>query len=213
MTTAEKQSAINRFNDRLHQIGVQFGKDSYQYQQYLSKLELLVGVENINTKVDPKTKEVISNRAKRGKSVVDDITDEDIKAMDRQSTAGEIKKRIREDLAEEEGISPKEVTEEMIRKRAQVIGEVRERMDQLGNALSDALHNWREENNQHGKLTYEQINEALEQFDGTRHDRKEDAKRQYNKHFGDSAEAVPFESAKVETPRVTEARGKGFRAI
>ena len=213
MTTAEKQSAINRYNDRLVQIGKAFGVDSYQYQQYLSKLELLVGIENINTKVDPKTKEVISNRAKRGKSVVDDITDEDIKAMDSQSTAGEIKKRIREDLAEEDGISPKDVTPEMVRKRAQEIGEVRERMDELGNALSDALHNWREEHNQHGKLTYTQINEALAQFDRTRHDRKEDAKRQYDKHFGDSSEAVPFESAKVDTPKITEAKGKWFRAI
>lgn len=212
MTTAQKQSAINRFNDRLVQIGKAFGVDSYQYQQYLSKLELLVGIENINTKTDPKTKKIISNRAKRGKSVVDQISDEDIKAMDQQSTAGEIKKRIREDLAEEEGISPKDVTPEMIKRRAQEIGEVRARMDEIGSALSDALHNWREAHNQHGKLTYTQINEALEEFDGTRHNRQEDAKRQYDKHFGDN-EAVPFETAKVETPKVTEAKGKGFRAI
>lgn len=202
MTTAEKQSAINRFNDRLYQIGVQFGKDSYQYQQYQSKLEMLVGPENMTS----------SGRAGRGKSVVDNLSDEDIKAMDQQSTAGEIKKRIREDLAEEEGISTKDVTPEMIRKRAQEIGDVRARMDEIGSALSDALAKWRDEHNQHGKLTYSQIEEALNEWDGQKSDRADTAKRLYEKHFGDT-EAVPFETAKVETPKVTEAKGKGFRAI
>jgi len=213
MTTAQKQSAINRYNDRLVQIGKAFGVNSYQYNQYLSKLEMLVGIENINTKVDKDTGEVLSNRAKRGKSVVDAISDEDIKAMDQQSTAGEIKRRIREDLAEEEGISTKDVTQAMIRNRAKEIGDVRERMVDIGEALSNALAKWRDAHNQHGKLTYSQIEEALNEWDGTQDDRREDAKRQYEKHFGDSAEAVPFETAKVETPRVTEAKGKGFRAI
>lgn len=202
MTTAQKQSAINRYNDRLNQIGKAFGKDSYHYQQYQSKLEMLVGPENMTK----------SGRAGRGKSVVDQISDEDIKAMDQQSTAGEIKKRIREDLAEEEGISWEEVTPEMIRKRAKEIGDVRERMDEIGSALSDALAKWRDAHNQHGKLTYSQIEEALNEWDGQKSDRADAAKRLYDKHFGDT-EAVPFESAKVETPRVTEAKGKGFRAI
>lgn len=202
MTTAEKQSAINRFNDRLNQIGKAFGKDSYQYQQYKSKLEMLVGPENMTA----------SGRAGRGKSVVDQISDEDIKAMDQQSTAGEIKKRIREDLAEEEGISREEVTPEMIKKRAQEIGEVRARMDEIGSALSDALAKWRDAHNQHSKLTYSQIEEALNEWDGQKSDRADAAMRLYDKHFGD-IEAVPFETAKVETPRVTEAKGKGFHAI
>lgn len=198
MTTAEKQSAINRFNDRLKQIGIQFGTDSYQYLQYLSKLEILVGTENINTKED-KEKGTVSNRAKRGKSVVDKLSDADINAMERQSTAGEIKKRIREDLAEEEGISTKDVTDEMIRQRAKEIGDVRERMDEIGSALSDALAKWRDAHNQHGKLTYAQINEALAEWDGQKNDRKETAKRIYDKHFGDL--------------KISEAKDKGFRAI
>lgn len=202
MTTAQKQSAINRFNDRLNQIGKQFGKDSYQYQQYQSKLEMLVGPENMTK----------SGRAGRGKSVVDNLSDDDIMAMDKQSTAGEINKRIREDIAEEEGISPKDVTKEMIQQRAKEIGDVRERMDEIGSALSDALAKWRDAHNQHGKLTYSQIEEALNEWDGQKSDRADAAKRLYEKHFGDN-EAVPFETAKVETPRVTEAKGKGFHAI
>ena len=203
MTTAQKQSAINRFNDRLNQIGKQFGKDSYQYQQYQSKLEMLVGPENMTK----------SGRAGRGKSVVDNLSDDDIMAMDKQSTAGEINKRIREDIAEEEGISPKDVTKEMIQQRAKEIGDVRERMDEIGSALSDALAKWRDEHNQHGKLTYAQIDEALAEWDGQKSDRKDTAQRLYDKHFGDSNEEIPFESAKVEKPRITEAKGKGFRAI
>ena len=81
MTTAQKQSAINRFNDRLHQIGKAFGKDSYQYTQYQRKLELLVGSKNMTK----------SGRAGRGKKVVENISDDDIRAMDQQSTAGQIK--------------------------------------------------------------------------------------------------------------------------
>ena len=203
MTTAQKQSAINRFNDRLNQIGKQFGKDSYQYQQYQSKLEMLVGPENMTK----------SGRAGRGKSVVDNLSEDDIMAMDKQSTAGEINKRIREDIAEEEGISPKDVTKEMIQQRAKEIGDVRERMDEIGSALSDALAKWRDEHNQHGKLTYAQIDDALSEWDGQKSDRKDTAQRLYDKHFGDSTEEIPFESAKVEKPRITEANGKGFRAI
>ena len=203
MTTAQKQSAINRFNDRLNQIGKQFGKDSYQYRQYQSKLKLLVGSDNMTK----------SGRAGRGKSVVDQISDDDIKAMDQQSTAGEINKRIREDIAEEEGISPKEVTKEMIQQRAREIGDVRDRMDEIGSALSDALAKWRDENNQHGKLTYAQIDEALSEWDGAKNDRKDTAKRIYDQHFGDSKEEIPFETEKSEKPRITEAKGKGFRAI
>lgn len=192
MTTAQKQSAINRFNDRLHQIGKAFGKDSYQYTQYQRKLELLVGSKNMTK----------SGRAGRGKKVVDSISDEDIKAMDQQSTAGQIKKRIREDLADVEGITTEDVTATMIKERAREIGETRSLMDEIGSALSDALAKWRDEHNQHGKLTYAQINEALAEWDGAKTDRAETAKRQYEKHFGEDKEEIPFETEKTERKRV-----------
>jgi len=191
MTTAQKQSAINRFNDRLHQIGKAFGLDSYQYTQYQRKLELLVGSKNMTK----------SGRAGRGKKVVDNLSDEDIKAMDQQSTAGKIKQRIREDLAEEEGITPDDVTSSMIKQRAREIGETRSLMDEIGSALSDALAKWRDEHNQHGKLTYAQINEALSEWDGAKTDRKETAKRQYEQHFGSDNEEIPFETSKKERTR------------
>lgn len=192
MTTAQKQSAINRFNDRLHQIGKAFGKDSYQYTQYQRKLELLVGSKNMTK----------SGRAGRGKKVVDNLSDEDIRAMDQQSTAGQIKQRIREDIAEEEGITPVDVTESMIKERAKEIGETRSLMDEIGSALSDALAKWRDAHNQHGKLTYAQIKEALSEWDGAKTDRADTARRLYEKHFGEENEEIPFDTAKTERKRV-----------
>ena len=191
MTTAQKQSAINRFNDRLNQIGKAFGKDSYQYTQYQRKLELLVGSKNMTK----------SGRAGRGKKVVENISDEDIKAMDQQSTAGKIKQRIREDISEEEGISSEAVSSSMIKQRAREIGETRAMMDEIGSALSDALAKWRDAHKQHGKLTYAQINEALTEWDGTKTDRADAAKRLYEKHFGEENEEIPFETSKKERTR------------
>lgn len=191
MTTAQKQSAINRFNDRLHQIGKAFGKDSYQYTQYQRKLELLVGSKNMTK----------SGRAGRGKKVVENISDDDIKAMDQQSTAGQIKQRIREDIAEEEGISSEAVSSSMIKQRAREIGETRAMMDEIGSALSDALAKWRDAHKQQGKLTYAQINEALSEWDGAKADRASTAKRLYAKHFGEENEEIPFETSKKERTR------------
>lgn len=191
MTTAQKQSAINRFNDRLHQIGKAFGKDSYQYTQYQRKLELLVGSKNMTK----------SGRAGRGKKVVDNISDDDIRAMDQQSTAGQIKQRIREDIAEEEGITSEDVSSSMIKQRAREIGETRAMMDEIGSALSDALAKWRDAHKQHGKLTYAQINEALSEWDGAKTDRADTARRLYEKHFGEENEEIPFYTSKKERTR------------
>lgn len=191
MTTAQKQSAINRFNDRLHQIGKAFGKDSYQYTQYHSKLEMLVGSKNMTK----------SGRAGRGKKVVENLSDDDIRAMDQQSTAGQIKQRIREDIAEEEGITSEDVSASMIKQRAREIGETRAMMDDIGSALSDALAKWRDAHKQHGKLTYAQIHEALTEWDGVKTDRTETARRLYEKHFGEENEEIPFETSKKERSR------------
>ncbi len=176
MTTAQKQSAINRINDRYNQIVKKFGADSYYAQNYHAKMRIIGGPDGFTA----------SGRLKRGASVVASISEEALQAMEDQATAGQINKQIKANIAREEGTNVEDITPEDVQEYVDTETEARAGMEEIGADLSNALALYRARHNkQRGKLTYSEIKEAVKEWRiNMSNSRKESQQGAYERHFG-----------------------------
>lgn len=194
MTTAQKQSAIHRINDRYHQIVLQFGAGSRPAEDYHAAMMALGGPEGMTT----------TGRLKRGKSAVENMKEGDIDALLAKPTAGQIKDRLRQNYADDNDIEPEDVTDEQIQEELDIEQETMDLMNELGAALSDAIHKWRVSHRKNtGKMSYDELAQACREYQQTTKEEKARMKKAtYMRHYRANKK---FTTVKIE-------KAKGFRA-
>lgn len=194
MTTAQKQSAIHRINDRYHQIVEQFGAGSRPAEDYHAAMMALGGPDGMTS----------TGRLKRGKSVVDKMREGDIDALLSKPTAGQIKERLKRNYAEDNDIDEDEVTDDQIQEELDIEQETLDLMDELGAALSDAIHKWRTAHKRNtGKMTYDELAEACREYQQSTSEEKARMKKAtYMRHYRANKK---FAAVKIE-------KAKGFKA-
>lgn len=158
MTLKEKKDAVKRINDRRKQIEKRFGYDSYPARHYREKMDVLAGGNLLP-----------SGNISHGTAAVEAMTDEEIEAMLRQETAGEIADKGRKHIEKETGKSAKDITPEEISGFYQKIKVTQEMLEDIGPDISNALYKWRLQNGYlrgsgKGRMTYDQIEEACKQW-------------------------------------------------
>lgn len=216
MTLEQKRSAIKRINDRRKQIEKTFGVDSYPARHYREKMDVLSGGNLLP-----------SGNISHGNAALDSMSDEDIEAMLKQETAGEIKRKGRKHLEKETGRSADDITDADLAAFYEKIKPVQEMLEDLGPDMSDALYKWRKENGYlkgsgKGRMSYEQISEAVSQWRGMTEedqnpfkqpDYREDARVEMSQVFSGAPQATIKGSSVTSKVGITPAKGstKTFR--
>ena len=91
MTESQKVSAIKRINERLAEMGRQFGKDSGIYQDYKNAILLAIPEETLTR----------SGTISHGAKALDAIDDQALDDLLAKHTAGQVKKAAREEAKRE----------------------------------------------------------------------------------------------------------------
>ena len=210
MTLKEKKNAIKRINERRKEIEKRFGYDSYPARHYREKMDILAGGNLLP-----------SGNISHGTAAVEAMTEKDIEAMLRQETAGEIADKGRKHIEKETGKSAKEISVDEIADFYKKVKPVQEMLEDLGPDMSDALYKWRKENGYlkgsgKGRMTYDQIAEACNQWKNLSEDEQNPFKPQNReKARQEMAEVFPPTDAEARTAsttskiRIQSGRGSG----
>ena len=202
MTLEEKRSAVKRINDRRKQIEKTFGVDSYPARHYREKMDVLAGGNLLP-----------SGNISHGNAALDRMSDEAIKSMLKQETAGAIIKKGKRHLAKETGADPEELTKEDLASFYEVIRPLQDMLEDITPDMSDALFEWRKANGYlkgsgKGQMTYEQINDALNQWKELPEDeRKRRSGAEYREEARRNAENE-FSGSPIATVDRTEQRDR-----
>lgn len=136
MTEQEKRSAIKRLNERYTDIVREWGKDSYFAKKYKRTLEAVFGKDAfVPSKTDNKKKtdrkgekatasDLGIQLISRKKSVRDRASDEDINALLKQQTRGQIKQAIKEEAEEESFYRGSDVSTADVLENIEYLGEL-----------------------------------------------------------------------------------------
>lgn len=150
----EKKAAINRLNDRLRQIELRFGEDSAPAKDYRAKMEKLGGEYTLPT-----------GRISKSTKALDSMSMQDIKAMERQKTAGDLMSSWGDYISEVEKIDKSKISSKDIIDYYENSKKVREGLDALGDYESEAIRRYRNRHHkQKGKLTYDDLRRATTEW-------------------------------------------------
>lgn len=210
MTLEQKRSAIKRINERRKEIEKKFGKDSYPARHYREKMDILSGGNLLP-----------SGNISHGNKALDAMPDEDIEAMLKQETAGDIVKKGKKHLERETGRT--DITTEDLARFYEQIKPVQEMLEDLGPDMSDALYKWRKENGYlkgsgNGRMSYSQIEEAVSQWNAMTEEEqnpfkqpsyREDARQEMSAVFEGSPQAVIKGSSATNKVQITSGRSGG----
>lgn len=210
MTLEQKRSAIKRINERRKEIEKKFGKDSYPARHYREKMDVLSGGNLLP-----------SGNISHGNKALDSMSDEDIEAMLKQETAGEISKKGKKHLERETGRT--DITTEDLARFYEQIKPVQEMLEDLGPDMSDALYKWRKENGYlkgsgNGRMSYSQIEEAVNQWNAMTEEEhnpfkqpsyREDARQEMAEVFEGAPQAVIKGSSATNRVQITSGKGGG----
>lgn len=120
MTTAEKDSAVKKINERYTDICREFGPNSTQAREYYNAMVLTFGEENMHTAATRKSKATKRKTQTAGsmgiklinrdKKMLEKIDSGNIQALLEHHTAGQIKETARREAEEESKITGRNVT-------------------------------------------------------------------------------------------------------
>lgn len=210
MTLEQKRSAIKRINERRKEIEKKFGKDSYPARHYREKMDVLSGGNLLP-----------SGNISHGNKALEAMSDEDIEAMLKQETAGDIAKKGRKHLERETGRT--DITTEDLARFYEQIKPVQEMLEDLGPDMSDALYKWRKENGYlkgsgNGRMSYSQIEEAVSQWNAMTEEEqnpfkqpsyREDARQEMSAVFEGSPQAVIKGSSATNKVQIASGKSGG----
>lgn len=148
MTDAQKVSAIKRVNERMAEIGRQFGTDSPEYERYKQAVDRVAG--------DYLTP---AGNISHGKKAVSGIDEVELDALSRHQTAGAIKEDYRRG-AEQEGITPEEYRERVNSVREKLAGDYWLASDAINAAKSNGT--WKVSGR---RPTYSELDAAIAKYE------------------------------------------------
>lgn len=174
MTDAQKVSAIKRINERMAEIGRQFGTDSPEYDRYKQAVDLVAG--------DYLTP---SGNISHGKKAVQGIDDVELDALSQHQTAGAIMADYRRG-AEQEGISVDEYRDLVNTVREKLAGDYWLASDAINAAKSNGT--W---NVSGRRPTYSELDAAIAQYEKMEEDaRSEIRSATIARHFSGAGNGI-----------------------
>lgn len=124
---ARKVSAIKRINERLAAIGREFGKDSSFYQRFKNAITLSI----------PEEARTGSGSISRSEKTLDKISNSTLDDLESFHTVGEIKKTAREQIAQDKGVKPSQVTQAEVKDYIDIMDEVNAYLEKITKEDSD----------------------------------------------------------------------------
>ena len=158
MTDEQKVSAIKRINERRAQMRRDFGEDSSLYRQYDNAINLAI----------PDDALLPSGNISHGKKALDLINDQDLESLLRKETAGDIKKRAREEAKRESEETGEAVNWRDIIEAQEVVYEVME--DDYSEFYEAVKLYWNEVGKGHPKPAYTTIKQIIDAQSDIRYD-------------------------------------------
>lgn len=150
MTDEQKVSAIKRINERRAQMRRDFGEDSSLYRNYDYAIYLAI----------PDDALLPSGNISHGKKALDLIDEKDLESLLRKETAGDIKKRAREEAKRESEETGENVTWQEVLDAQEVVYEV---MDDDYSEFYEAVKlYWGEVGKGHPKPAYTTIKQIID---------------------------------------------------
>ena len=120
MTTAEKDSAVKKINERYTDICREFGPNSTQAKEYYNAMVLTFGEENMHTAATRQSKATKRKKQTAGsmgiklinrdKKMLEKTDSGNIRALLEHHTAGQIKETARREAEEESRLTGRDVT-------------------------------------------------------------------------------------------------------
>lgn len=150
MTHEQKVSAIKRINERKAQIKRDFGEDSSLYRQYSNAVDLAI----------PDDALLPSGNISHSKTAVDLIDDDTLETLLRRETAGDIKRRAKEEARRESEETGETVTWQEIIEAQEVVYETME--DNYDDFYSAVRLYWEKIGKGHPKPSYTTIKELID---------------------------------------------------
>ena len=150
MTHEQKVSAIKRINERKAQIKRDFGEDSSLYRQYANAVDLAI----------PDAALLPSGNISHSKAAVDLIDDDTLNTLLRRETAGDIKRRAKEEARRESEEIGETVTWQEIIEAQEVVYETME--DNYDDFYSAVRLYWEKIGKGHPKPSYTTIKELID---------------------------------------------------
>lgn len=150
MTDEQKVSAIKRINERKAQIKRDFGEDSSLYRQYSNAVDLAI----------PDAALLPSGNISHSKAAVDLIDADTLETLLRRETAGDIKRRAKEEARRESEETGETVTWQEIIEAQEVVYETME--DNYGDFYSAVRLYWDKIGKGHPKPSYTTIKELID---------------------------------------------------
>ena len=150
MTHEQKVSAIKRINERKAQIKRDFGEDSSLYRQYANAVDLAI----------PDAALLPSGNISHSKAAVDLIDDDTLNTLLRRETAGDIKRRAKEEARRESEETGETVTWQEIIEAQEVVYETME--DNYDDFYSAVRLYWEKIGKGHPKPSYTTIKELID---------------------------------------------------
>lgn len=150
MTDEQKVSAIKRINERKAQIKRDFGEDSSLYRQYSNAVDLAI----------PDSALLPSGNISHSKTAVEQIDADTLETLLRRETAGDIKRRAKEEARRESEETGETVTWQEIIEAQEVVYETME--DNYDDFYSAVRLYWEKIGKGHPKPTYTTIKELID---------------------------------------------------
>ena len=150
MTDEQKVSAIKRINERRAQMRRDFGEDSSLYRNYDYAIYLAI----------PDDALLPSGNISHGKKALDLINEQDLEKLLRKDTAGDIKKRAREEAKRESEETGEAVNWKDIIDAQEVVYEVME--DDYSDFYEAVKLYWKEVGKGHPKPAYTTIKQIID---------------------------------------------------
>lgn len=150
MTDEQKVSAIKRINERKAQIKRDFGEDSSLYRQYSNAVDLAI----------PDAALLPSGNISHSKAAVDLIDEDTLETLLRRETAGDIKRRAKEEARRESEETGETVTWQEIIEAQEVVYETME--DNYDDFYSAVKMYWNAIGKGHPKPSYTTIKELID---------------------------------------------------
>lgn len=150
MTDEQKVSAIKRINERRAQMRRDFGEDSSLYRNYDYAIYLTI----------PDDALLPSGNISHGKKALDLINDQDLEKLLRKDTAGDIKKRAREEAKRESEETGEAVNWKDIIDAQEVVYEVMD--DDYSDFYEAVKLYWKEVGKGHPKPAYTTIKQIID---------------------------------------------------
>ena len=150
MTDEQKVSAIKRINERRAQMRRDFGEDSSLYRQYDNAINLAISDDAL----------LPSGNISHGKAALDLIDEHDLEMLLRKETAGDIKKRAREEAKRESEETGEAVNWKDIIDAQEVVYEVME--DDYSEFYEAVKLYWGEVGKGHPKPAYTTIKQIID---------------------------------------------------